>query len=473
MGLPHRTGNGAILMSWLTWSGRGRARTGSLAAAAFAAVFAALPVGAETLQDALAIAYQTNPALASQREALLSTNEQVPQALAGLRPFATATGSVGAEYLDTDINESETINPASIGVAISQPIYRGGRTSADIDVAEAAVQAGRAQLFDTEQSVLLDVVIAYMNVLREEAVLELQINNEQVLQRQLQATQDRFAVGEVTRTDVSQAEARLADATAARIQAEGLLRTARSNYVRVVGQAPGTLEVPSALTILPVSLDEAVALAETHNPAIVAAVFNERAAQAQVRSVRGELLPEVRVVGQMEHVEEPSSIVDRSTGASITAEVTVPLYQSGAVYSRVREARYIAEQRRIEVEDARRAVVDAAIAAWEELITARGTIQSRQAAVAAAEIALDGVNQEALVGARTVLDVLDAQQELLDSQVALVRARRDEVVAQFRVLSAVGRLTAPELALPVDYYDIDRAYNATRARWWGTSIIDD
>jgi outer membrane protein/adhesin transport system outer membrane protein len=447
---------------------------GALAAAAAACLLTAVPAAAETLEDALAIAYQTNPQLAAQREALLSTNERVPQALAGLRPFASATGSIGAEYQDTTPGGDDTLNPSSIGVAVSQPIYRGGRTSADIDEAEAAVQAGRAALFDTEQVVLLDVATAYMNVLRDQAVLELQINNEQVLQRQLQATQDRFAVGEVTRTDVSQAESRLAGATAGRIEAEGLLRVSRANYIRVVGQAPGSLEAPPPLgPLLPATLDETVALAESHNPAVVASIFNERAAQAAVRSVRGELLPEVRVVGQVQRLEEPSRFTDNSTDASITAEVTVPLYQSGAVYSRVREARYIAEQRRIEVEDARRAAVEAAIAAWEELTTARATIESRRAQVTAAEIALDGVNQEALVGARTVLDVLDAEQELLDARVALVRAQRDEVVASFRVLSAVGRLTAPELNLPVDYYDIDRAYNATRARWWGTSVISE
>lgn len=431
------------------------------------------PAGAETLEDALVVTYQTSPVLAAELESLRSTNEQVPQALAGHRPFAQATGSAGIEREDTDPGGAETINPASIGITVLQPVYRGGRTAADVETAEFAIQSARAQFFSVEQDTLLDAVTAYMNVVRAQAVLELQINNEDVLRRQLEAAQDRFSVGEVTRTDVSQAEARLAAATAGRIQAAGTLRDARAIYEQVIGQAPGTLEAaPPPLRSLPSSLDEAVAVAEERNPVVVGAVFNERAALANVESIRGELLPEVNVRGEVRYDRDISAFTEERTSAAVLAEVTVPLYQSGSVSSRVREARYVAAQRRIQVEDARRSVVQNTISAWEALVTARAEIDARLAEVASARIALDGVQQEALVGSRTTLDVLDAEQELLDARVSLVTAQRDEVVAGYALLAAMGQLTAREMGLPVNYYDIDEDYEQTRGRFWGTSIID-
>ncbi|NBC34839.1 MAG: TolC family outer membrane protein [Alphaproteobacteria bacterium] len=448
-------------------------RLGALAAVLTGILALSGPVGAETLEDALVITYQTSPVLASELESLRSTNEQVPQALAGHRPFAQATGSAGVEREETEPGDSEVINPASIGITVLQPVYRGGRTEADVETAEFTIQSARAQFYSVEQNTLLDAVTAYMNVVRSQAVLELQINNEDVLRRQLEAAQDRFAVGEVTRTDVSQAEARLAAATAGRIQAAGTLRDARAVYEQVVGQAPGTLEAaPPPLQSLPGSLDEAVAVAEDRNPVVIGAVFNERAALANVESIRGELLPELNVRGEVRYDRDISAFTEERTSASVLAEVTVPLYQSGSVSSRVREARYVAAQRRIQVEDARRSVIQNTISAWEALVTARAEIDARLAEVASASIALDGVQQEALVGSRTTLDVLDAEQELLDARVSLVTAQRDEVVAGYEVLAAMGLLTARELGLPVDYYDIDRDYEETRGRFWGTSIID-
>lgn len=432
------------------------------------------PAAAETLEDALVITYQTSPVLASEIQSLRSTNEQVPQALAGQRPFAQGTGSAGVEWEETDPGDSEVINPASIGITVLQPVYRGGRTEADLETAEFTIQSARAQFFSVEQETLLNAVTAYMNVVQAQAVLELQINNEDVLRRQLEAAQDRFAVGEVTRTDVSQAEARLAAATAGRIQAAGTLRDARAVYAQVVGQAPGTLEAaPPPLQSLPPSMEEALVIAEENNPLVIGAIFNERAAMANVDSIRGELLPELNIRGDVRYDRDISAFTDERTSASVVAEVTVPLYQSGAVSSRVREARYLAAQARIEVEDARRRVVQNTISAWEALVTARAEIDARLAEVASAGIALDGVQQEALVGSRTTLDVLDAEQELLDARVSLVTSQRDEVVAGYSVLSAMGLLTAREMGLPVDYYDIDEHYEQTRGRWWGTSIIQE
>lgn len=435
-----------------------------------AAVAVAVPARAQSLEEALSITYSTSPTLQAQRALLRETNEQVPQALAGSRPFVQGTGSVGAQYLDTDPGGSDTINPASLGISINQPIYRGGRTESELERAEFNIQAQRANLVTTEQQVLLDAVAAYLNVVREQAVLELQINNEEVLERQLQASRDRFAVGEITRTDVSQAESRLAGAVSDRIQAAGDLNTARAEFERVVGQAPTLLTAPGLPAGLPLSLEDSVNEAGRNSPGVISPLFTERAAVANVELIRGELLPELSVTGEVSTNYEPSVNVDDSNSASITAQLTVPLYQAGAVSSRVRAAQHAVAQARADVDDARRVAVDNAISAWENLTTSRASIEAVLAQVSASEIALEGVTQEAQVGSRTVLDVLDAEQELLDARVSLVRASRDEIVAAYELLSAVGRLTARDLNLPVEYYDIDLDYDRTRDLWYGTSI---
>ncbi len=462
----------------ITHRSRGRVSLARLAGlAVVAAAVVSAPARGQDLADALAITHDTNPTLIAQRAALRGTNEQVSQALSGYRPNVEATGDLGVEYSNTDLSSgsstNDTVTPASIGIAVSQPLYRGGRTLASVRSAEFAVQAARATYLSIEQQVLLDAVTAYMNVVREQAVLELSINNEQVLRRQLQATRDRFQVGEVTRTDVSQAESRLARATADRIAAEGDLDNSRATFARVVGRPAGAVSPPPPVAGLPISLDEAIAQAEGNNPAIVTATFNARSADANVDVVFGELLPEVNLVGQAQSTFEPSDAIDQSDSASLTAQVTVPLYQSGAVSSRVREARYDANQRRIQVEETRRDVVENAIQAWETLQTARASINSFVAQVGAARIALEGTEQEALVGSRTVLDVLDAEQELLDARVSLVRSQRDEVVAAYALRAVTGQLTARALGLPVEYYEFDRDYRNTRGRLWGTSVESD
>lgn len=445
--------------------------------ATVAITMSVMPAGAQDLMDSLALAHETNPTLSAQREQLRGTNELVSQALSGYRPNVEASGDFGIEYQNTDpsigSSDSDTVNPASLGITLNQPLYRGGRTAASVRSANYAIQAARATYLSIEQQVLLDAVVAYMDVVREQAVLELSLNNEQVLRRQLQATRDRFQVGEVTRTDVSQAQSRFSRATADRIAAEGDLQSGRAAFNRVIGRAAGAVSPPPAAVGLPGTLDETLALAEDANPAIVAANFNEQSALATVDVVFGEMLPEVNLTGRVRSTIDPSETIDQSDSASLTAQLTVPLYQSGAVSSRVREARYNANESRIRVEETRRAVVEDAIRAWEGLTTARASIQSLLAQVSAARIALEGTEQEALVGSRTVLDVLDAEQELLDARVSLVRAQRDEVVAAYGLLSVVGRLTARQLGLPVAYYEFDADYEDTRGSIWGTSIDSD
>lgn len=426
---------------------------------------------AQSLEEALSLAYSNNPTLAAARAALRATDEQVPQALSDWRPSVTLSGDAGKEALRSPSSggtlKGQHRDPASLDLTVTQPLYRGGRTVAATQQAEDTVRAERARLTATEQAVLLDAVTAYMNVVRDRAVLELRVNNEQVLRRQLQATRDRFQVGEVTLTDVHQAEARLSGATAARVQAEGALEVSRAQYRNVIGEFPGALTAPPVPADIPADGDGVVNQALANNPNVQAAVFDERTSVGAVTEVRGELLPSVDLTGSVSKNYDSNGEHTRLTTVEAQVSVSVPLYQSGSVYSRLRSARQTVVQRRQKLETARRDAIQEGTQKWQNLTTARAAIESYKAQVAANEIALDGVRREAAVGSRTVLDVLDAEQELLDSRVNLVGAQRDQMVAIYGVKSAIGSLTARDLSLPVEYYDPEVHYREVRDKWFG------
>ncbi|HZH26964.1 MAG TPA: TolC family outer membrane protein [Azospirillaceae bacterium] len=457
------------MAGWLNFEGLKPLRAALLVTAAVGGLFSVQPAAGQTLQDALAQAYNNNPELAAERARVRATDEQVPQALSNYRPNAQADASAGVQRLSSEsvlgANIAGTLQPRSLGVAITQPIYRGGRTGAQVSRAENTVQAARANLIAVEQDVLLDAATAYLDVVRDQAVLELTINNEQVIRRQLEATQDRFRVGEVTRTDVSQAESRLSGAASNRVQAEGALASTRAAFTRIVGTPPGRLAQPRPNFALPATLEEAVEIARGNNPAVVSAKFVEAAARDAIDQARGEGRPTVNLVARAGRNYDTSFQIDRQDAASVTAQLSIPLYTGGAVSSRIREAEQTSTQRRIQIEQAQNSAVEGAIRAWQGLTTARSSIVSRQAQVRAAEIALEGVRQEATVGARTTLDVLNAEQELLDARVNLVRAQRDELVGAFQVLSAIGQLGARQLNLPVQYYETNENYRSVRDRW--------
>lgn len=446
-----------------------------LAGLLFAATFAA-PVDsvAQTMEETLAKAYGTNPTLQAARARLRATDEAVPQALSGWRPTVSLNYGVDRGQFfsnSTTTGDRTTYRTSRSGaLTFTQNLYSGGRTVAATDRAENLVQAERARLLTTEQDVMLSAATAYMDVVRDQAVLELNVNNERVLQRQLEATRDRFQVGEVTRTDVAQAESRLSRAVSDRITAAGALINSRAAYRNVVGDMPGTLRPAQPLGDLPPSEQEALVLAREQSPTVVAARFDERAAQNQVDVVFGELLPSVNVDGTLQRNDDTSFRGSRSEEASIGATLRVPLYQGGAVHSRVREAKETLSQRRRELDRTVRTAIETATRAWEALQTARSQISAFSSEVRAAEIALEGVRQEAQVGSRTVLDVLDAEQELLDARVNLVRARRDGVVASFSLRAAVGTLLADRLGLNVERYDIEKHYRSVRDKWFGTGV---
>jgi TolC family type I secretion outer membrane protein len=428
---------------------------------------------AQSLQESLASSYVGDPRLLAERAALRAIDEGVSSAQSGWRPTVSINGSVGKRYqnntLGTGVSSSNWTLPASADLSLSQPLWRGGAITAEAEVAENRVFAARANLVVVEQQVLLESATAYMTVVRDQSVVGLSINNERVLERQLQAARDRFEVGEITRTDVAQAEARLADTVAQRIRAEGNLEVSRADYQRSVGFLPGELAFPDLEAFLPLpgTKDEALAYATQRNPAIISAGFNDRAALFDISVAAAALMPQLSLDSALRRNWDPNSFFSETDTAEIIANVTVPLYQSGAEYARVRELQQTAVQRRRQLDDARRAVRKTAGQAWEELNAAEAGIRALKSSVNANEIALEGVRQEADVGARTVLDVLDAEQELFEARVALVRAETDAAVAAFRLTEVSGAMTAAALRLPVTLYDPLAHYDDVVDKWIG------
>lgn len=437
-----------------------------------AAALAAPAVQAQTLEDALAQTYRSNPDLRAARAALRVVDEEAPRARSGWRPTVSTVFTGGGIYAHGRLNaKAPTVTnrslPTTARLTVTQPLYLGGRVEARARRADSRIQAQRARLFETEQNVLLAAATAYVNAIRDESELRLRVNNLERLRKQLEATRDRFAVGEVTRTDVAQAESRVARAEADRVRAGGSLVSSRVVFERVVGAPPVELAQPPLPGGLPESREETVELAIANNFALVAARFEEEGAIAYISEVEGEFLPTVSLVGQASRSHDTSGLDNESTTLAVEAQLRVPIYQGGGVSARARAAKEDANRRRIMVESTRRAAADTAARAFEALVTARARTRSLEAEEASARVALEGVEQEATVGARTVLDVLDAEQALLDAQVRRVRAERDAFVAAKQLLVSVGRLTAAELALPVEIYDFDSHYRAVRDKAHG------
>ena len=463
--------------------GRRAARAwGVVAASVLAGILTTAPITiatGQTLEDILAQSYQNNPDLRAARARLRATDEGVPQALSGWRPTVRVQGDAGLDRTEQDLGtptssgDTDYTQPRSGSLVIDQNLYRGGRTVAATRRAENTVKAERARLSSSEQTVLLDAVTAYMDVVRDVAIIDLNKNNVKVLERQLEATRDRFRVGEVTRTDVAQAESRLSRGRSDLVTAEGRLIQSRAAFRNVVGNDAGKLEPPKPPADLVKSQDEALARARTNNFNVLQTKFIEAAARDQVREVVGELLPLVTLQGELTKSQERVNRNSDTESASITARLTVPLYQAGGVSSRVREAKQVAVQRRDEFNQALRDALETASRSWEALITARSQIRAFSAEIRAAEIALEGVEQEALVGSRTVLDVLDAEQELFEAKVNLVSALRDEVVAAYSLRAATGDLTAQKLNLPVQVYDPEANYKRVRGKWFGLGVKEE
>ncbi|TNE42205.1 MAG: hypothetical protein EP347_01160 [Alphaproteobacteria bacterium] len=427
-------------------------RSASVAALSLGLCFGGMSAAqAESLMEALRAAHETNPTLQAERAGLKATHERVVQARAGWQPTITATGSYGTQdYKNrvpaTTVAQQKT-DPITGAVVVNQSIFRGGRTYYGGKSARAYYRAGEASLISVEQQILLDAVSAYVGVKTDLEVVAISKHNVEVLSKQLEAARARFEVGEITRTDVAQSEARLKGAEANLIAAKASLTASRAAYEKVIGHAPANLEELPPLPSLPATDEEALSVALASNPDLRAVREVETASKASVRSAQGALLPEIYVEGIASHSEDTTIDGARTDGTSVTANVRIPLYQGGAAISRVREAKHNNSQDRIQIAEVERAVREGVVNAWDGLLTARSIIDASRQQVQANEIAFDGVQQEAQVGSRTTLDVLNAEQELLDAKVALARAQRDEYVAAYRLLATVGQLTAGNLGL--------------------------
>ena len=431
---------------------------------------------ADTIEAALVRSYQNNPQLNAQRALVRSTDENVSQALSGYRPKVAVTASGGEQYTDTNTTsagqptsilrrEYHGINaPRSAGLTVTQTLYNGQQTANKTRAAESQVSGAREALRLLEQTVLLSAATIYMDYLRDAAIVEVQRSNVRVLEQTLKQTRDRFGVGQVTRTDVAQSEAQLAAGQTQLLAAEATLTTTEANFRRIIGSEPQALAPGS----LPTAVDRSL----IENPIVTAAMFGIDVNYLQVKVNEGALLPTVSLQASGQQSYESTITTFRSFGAAAVAQLSVPVYQGGAEYSLIRQSKENLAQQRLVLEQTRDQTRANTVTAWGQLVAGKAQVASAQAQVDASEIALTGVRREATVGQRTTLDVLNAQQALVNARVALVTAQHDRVVASYAVLNAVGRLSPQVLNLPTSVYDPSVHYQQVRDSWVGVRTPD-
>ncbi|MDE2373303.1 MAG: TolC family outer membrane protein [Hyphomicrobiales bacterium] len=466
---------------------------GGTPAVTIGVVLSAIAIGpryasAETMQSALARAYQGNPQLNAQRAIVRQSDEGVSQALSGYRPTLSATATAGRQFT----NESGVIPPIppglpagvsysvkgyttpwSAGLTGQQTLFNGEQTANKVRKAESQVSASRETLRMMEESVLLSAATVYMDVSRDTANLEVQQNNVRVLQRTLKDTQNRYAAGQVTSTDVAQAEAQLAAGEATLHAAESTLMTTRANYRRIIGVDPTNLAAASPVDRLaPTTLDAAIAVGTAENPTITAAIYGVDVAQLQVKIAEGALLPTLALQGTVQQQNYPNILTPNLFLGTAVLNLTVPIYQGGAEYSAIRLDKETAAQQRLSVDQVRDQTRANVVQSWGQLFAAKAQVEAATRQNEASERALNGVRNEAQAGQRTTLDVLNAEQALVNARVSLITAQHDRVVASYSLLSAVGRLSAQELHLPVSIYDPMVHYQQVRDAWFGLRTPD-
>src|ERR1700704_1251137 len=452
-----------------------RVVTGAAAAVLVLANMGVTPVLADTIDAALVRAYQNNPQLNAQRAQVRFTDENVPQALSGYRPKVAVNASIGYQYSDTLTTAGGpattlvrtplhgTDPPRSAGATITQTLYNGQQTANKTRAAESQVSGAREALRGVEQGVLLSAATIYMDYLRDSAIVEVQKSNVRVLEQTLKQTRDRFNVGEVTRTDVAQSEAQLAAGRTQLLQADSNLVTTKANFRRIIGNEPDALAPGSPVDrFLPPTLPGAVDLGLTENPSVTAAMFGIDVGFLQVKVSEGALLPTVTLQGSVQQSYEQTLTFYRQFGASAIAQLSVPVYQGGAEYSLIRQSKETLAQQRLNLEQGRDQTRANTVTAWGQLVAGKAQVASAQSQVTASEIALNGVREEAKAGQRTTLDVLNAQQALVNARVALVTAQHDRVVASYSVLSTIGRLSPQVLNLQTTTYDPSVHYQQVR-----------
>lgn len=430
-----------------------------------------------SLQEAMGLAYETNPNLGAARASVRATDETVALANSRWRPSISATGTYS--YNESKISGAAgqpgtrmITHPLEATLGFSQSLFRGGRTYAQFGKAKANVRAARAELTATEQTVLLAAATAYMDVVRDKAIVDLRRHNVDVLRRQKESTAIEFKAGSVTRTDVAQSEARFAGAQAQLTAAEGQLAMSRANFMQVIGRPAETLDdTPAVLGTIPANEEAVLNVAVKGNPALIQAQEYEKASEYAVDEAIGTMLPEVTVQGGYQYSQQSYASAlgagKVTQGIGVTAQINVPIYQGGAEHASIRQAKQLRAQAQLNVSYTDRQVHEAVTSAWNAYQAALANITSNEATAKSNEIAFTGVSKEQRVGGRTILDVLNAQQELLNAQVAVVTSRRDAAVAGYQLLASAGLLTAKNLGLKVTIYDPLANYDDNAARWIG------
>lgn len=454
--------------------------TGAAVSVLLLALAGPTPALADTIEAALVRAYQNNPQLNAQRAQVRSTDENVPQALSGYRPRVGLSLSSGYQYQDIQqtqkglaIHSDPPLQPNSASLTVNQTLYNGNQTANRTRAAESQVSGSREALRVLEQTVLLQAATAYMDYLRDSATLEVQRSNVRVLEQTLKQTRDRFNVGEVTRTDVAQSEAQLAAGRTQALTAESNLTTTRANFRRIIGNEPANLAPGSPVDrFLPSTIASAVNLSLVENPNVTAAMFGIDVNYLQVKINEGALLPTVTLQAAVSTSYQQQLTVFRTNTASAIATASVPIYQGGGEYSLIRQSKENLAQQRLNLETTRDQTRANVVQAWGQLEAGKAQVKSAQAQVTASEIALNGVREEAKAGQRTTLDVLNAQQALVNARVALVTAQHDRVVASYSVLNAVGRLAPQVLGLATNVYDPSVHYQQVRDSWAGVRTPD-
>jgi outer membrane protein len=457
---------------------RGRGSIG-VSLVTLACVWFSASARAETIGGALTKAYLNNPNINQQRAALRATDENIPTAYAGYLPKAQATATAGVQNEQIAAapsgNGDFLSHPRTLGLAVSQTVWDGNKTFNSIREAESGVFTQREVLRNTEQTVLLSALTDYMNTLRDTAILELDRSNVDVLQEQLRQTRDRFNVGEVTRTDVAQAEASLAGAQATALNAQSTLQTDMATYRQDIGDQPKSLAPVSPVTRpLPRTLTESVAISQVEHPGIVAALHNVDVAELAVKISESALYPQATVSGSLSKQYDVSGLATGTQAliASVAAGVTIPIYQGGAEYAAVRQSKEKLGQAELSADQTRDQVRQGVVAAWGQNQNSLGILRASKAQVDAAEVALAGVREEAKVGQRTTLDVLNAQQTLLQARVQLVSSQHDQVVNSYTLLASIGRLSVRALGLGVPEYDPRVHFDQVKTKWIGLRTPD-
>ena len=441
---------------------------------------------AETIGDALTNAYNHNPSLNSGRANLRAVDEGVPIAKAGMRPRVSVNSYLGAQqnrfvqrqddltipddpnrYTVWNLQEGRSV-ARSAGITVEQPIFDGFKAKNTMSAAESAVFAEQQRLRFLEQKVLFDAASTYMNVLRDTAALKLQQNHVMVLEEQLRQTKERFEAGQITLTDVAQAQSRLAAGQAQESAARAMLETSIGAYQQVVGQLPKKLAPAAPIDkFLPRTREEAERIAASEHPMILAALHDADASDFDIKSIEADFLPKLSIVADVFTQTNMNIIYDRNIAGMIGGRLNVPLYDGGSTSAQLRQAKEIAGKKKLDADVARAEIMSLTRATWANLQSSRTRMIAAQAQITAAERALYGVREEAKAGLRTTLEILNAQQELLNARIALIIAQRERVVASYGLMATIGRLSMDNLGVGAAYYEPERHYNQVKDSWGG------